>query len=337
MVQAQERLGANLERGTFARSLERAAPTYPTRELRQSQQGWVKLNYVVSTDGTVLDPVIEDSSGNRSFEKAALRVVRKWRFEPATWDLEPVEQCHTETMITFVIEGREKTATSRFAHRFKKINRNIEDGAFAEARQLLDETFESWRLNAYEVARLWILDGNLAHAMQDDAGQLSSYRKATASGGTWLEKHVYLSTLVVIVIHELKFGEYAGALRDYETLIAAGAKKEDLAAIDSVIESIRAAVSGKDVIATPALLQVGRQCEKCEADWQYLPLRRNFRLADIDGNLNKLEIRCDWKRVTDTARAGVRWTIPESWGSCRVIVFGENGTSFNVLEEPDSA
>ena len=72
-----------------------------------------------------------------------------------------------------------------------------------------------------------------------------------------------------------------------------------------------------------------------KADWQYQPLRHNCAIADVQGSLANLEIRCDWKHVVDDAREGVKWTIPASWGSYRIIIFGDNGTIFSTLEEPD--
>lgn len=57
----------------YAKPVVRTAPNYPTIELREGQQGWVELNYVVTTDGTVVEPVVEASSGSRAFERAAIK------------------------------------------------------------------------------------------------------------------------------------------------------------------------------------------------------------------------------------------------------------------------
>lgn len=54
--------------------------------------------------------------------------------------------------------------------------------------------------------------------------------------------------------------------------------------------------------------------------------------SNVQGSLDTLELRCQYQRVVDQAREGVDWVMPEDWGSCRVIVFGEKGTTFSLLE-----
>ena len=336
-VLAQDELSTRIEHGTIARPLDRRPPRFPTKALEQGLQGWVLLSYVVATDGSVKDPSIENSSGVRDFEKAALRTVTKWKFEPAMWDGEPVEQCHTETIVSFAIEGQAMITTEGFVNRYNRISKKIEKGDLEGARKSLDSAMKKRRLTMYELARLWILDGNLAQILNDDAQQLASYQKAAISNGRWLEKDVYRSVLRAIVVNELKANNYASAIRDYEKLLRLGVDEQELDTLPQIFDSIYKTVASEIILATPALLHSGRQCDDCKADWQYQPLRHNFTIADVQGSLANLEIRCDWKHVVDEAREGIKWAIPASWGSCRIIIFGDDGTSFSILEEPDTA
>lgn len=333
---AQEHPDSNLQRGTFARIVKRTAPRYPESELHQNRQGWVKLSYVVTTDGEAVDPIIEDSSGNRKFERAALRVIDNWIFEPATWDGKPVEQCQNEIMISFAIKPTPTGASRTFIRRYKKIVKQMDNGDTGEAAKLIDETFDSWKMTVYEVSRLWALRGLLAEKTDNRARQLSSYRKAAANNGRWIEKDTYRSLLSRIVILELYSGQYSSALSNFEKLLDEGVRVEELGLLATAIQSLKEQLAEPRPLAVPARLSTGRQCDGCPADWQYRLLRREFSIADVEGTLEKLEIRCDWKRVIDTAREGVNWSIPESWGSCRVIVFGGEGTTFNLLEHPSS-
>ncbi len=76
----------------YAKPVKRTAPTYPSSELRNAQQRWVELNYVVAEDGTVIEPVVEASSGSRAFERAAINTVKRWQYEPSLQDGDPVQQ-----------------------------------------------------------------------------------------------------------------------------------------------------------------------------------------------------------------------------------------------------
>lgn len=106
--------------------------------------------------------------------------------------------------------------------------------------------------------------------------------------------------------------------------------------LEEVIARVRDNISSDQLLAVPATLTAARQCEFCEADWQHTLLRRQFEFHEVEGKLGKMEIRCDYQRVVDEAREGVSWKLPESWGDCNVIVFGEADTKFTLLEHPTS-
>ena len=56
---------------TRAEVTKRAAPTFPVQALSRGEEGWVKLSYVITPEGKVVDPVVQDSSGNRRMEQEA--------------------------------------------------------------------------------------------------------------------------------------------------------------------------------------------------------------------------------------------------------------------------
>lgn len=321
-----------MHRGTFATIVDRKELRYPTTELNRGRQGWVKLNYVVTTEGKVIDPVIEDSSGSRNFERAAIRYIQNMRYKPATWDGYPVEQCHTEMTFSFAIEPTPIGASRRFIRRYRSINEEIDNENLEKANEDIDEAFDKWDLTVYELARLWMLRGQLALKKNDPEMQLASFRKATVNDGLWIEDDLYQSLLINIITLELRTGQYSSALRNYEKLVELGATPEELNSLPSIIQSVRDQVEGVTPIATPAKLVAERQCDDCSADWQYRPLRRKFTIADVQGSLEQIEFRCDWRRLVDVAREGVNWTLPEEWGKCRIVVFGDDGTTFKLVE-----
>ena len=64
-------------------------PTYPP-ELRKAKiEGVVTLVFVLSEDGRVQEPRVENSS-RPEFEKPALEAIHKWRFRPGMKDGQPV-------------------------------------------------------------------------------------------------------------------------------------------------------------------------------------------------------------------------------------------------------
>ena len=76
-----------------AQIIERKHPIYPRSAAMNGNEGWVKYSFVIDKDGRVVDPVVEDSSGIREFEKAGLKAIRQWQYTPAKRDGETIEQC----------------------------------------------------------------------------------------------------------------------------------------------------------------------------------------------------------------------------------------------------
>lgn len=72
-----------------AEPVSQVSPVYPP-ELRKAKiEGRVTLAFVVTEDGRVEDPRVENSS-RPEFEKPALDAVRRWRFRPGEKDGKPV-------------------------------------------------------------------------------------------------------------------------------------------------------------------------------------------------------------------------------------------------------
>lgn len=61
-------------------------PGYPYRSLARGHEGTVQLRVLVSSAGLPERIEIEQSSGHRELDQAAIRAVRGWRFVPAVLD-----------------------------------------------------------------------------------------------------------------------------------------------------------------------------------------------------------------------------------------------------------
>lgn len=76
---------------TTARPLaSNPVPKYPAAALRRNEGGTVLLRIIVGSDGTPTDIDVAQRSGSRELDRAAITAVRKWRFNPATNNGQPV-------------------------------------------------------------------------------------------------------------------------------------------------------------------------------------------------------------------------------------------------------
>ena len=58
-------------------------PPYPTIARRRGYEGRVLLSAMISIDGTVVELTVKESSGHPVLDRAAMKVVEAWEFEPA--------------------------------------------------------------------------------------------------------------------------------------------------------------------------------------------------------------------------------------------------------------
>lgn len=70
----------------------RVQPQYPPRALRSGIEGSVTVEFTIAKDGTVKDPEIVEADPAYIFNDAVLRAVRRWKFEPETYQGEKIEQ-----------------------------------------------------------------------------------------------------------------------------------------------------------------------------------------------------------------------------------------------------
>lgn len=67
------------------------APSYPVDALRYGWEGEVWLKVDINRNGAVVNITIDQSSGYRVLDKAAVKSVRNWQFEPARIGSETIE------------------------------------------------------------------------------------------------------------------------------------------------------------------------------------------------------------------------------------------------------
>ena len=60
------------------------AVDYPAESVRLREVGTAQVQYLVLTDGTVGDTIVARTSGSPRLDQAAVEIIRRWLFKPAT-------------------------------------------------------------------------------------------------------------------------------------------------------------------------------------------------------------------------------------------------------------
>ena len=78
-------------------------PSYPRRALQRGIEGWVIVEFTVTTNGSVRDAFVVESQPPKTFDSAAIKAASKFKYKPRVIDGEPVEVAGVQNKITFAI------------------------------------------------------------------------------------------------------------------------------------------------------------------------------------------------------------------------------------------
>ena len=81
--------------------LVRVEPLYPQRAAQRGIEGWVVVEFSISEAGTVKNPLVLSYHPSTVFNRAALKAIRKWKYNPKIEDGRPVERPGVTVQLTF--------------------------------------------------------------------------------------------------------------------------------------------------------------------------------------------------------------------------------------------
>lgn len=310
-----------------AKPVEQKNPSYPSG-LRTGQEGWVSVNYIITPDGRVTDPVIIDSVGGGVFEESVREAAVEWRFEPTGEML-----ANNTTNVRFEIHNGRDKATSNFMRRYQGILQNLHYEENEKARESVVATLKRGGWNLYESTMLWLMVGRVEGAFGNSAGKLEHYRRALgASNRNSLDDDDLRDLLSKMFVLEMELSQYAAAQKTLNRLTLEPGSQQQLADIREQIAELDRQLASNTAISAQATLFNPCDSEQGQPLWTYAPARRTFSFAALNGNVERFEVRCDRERLEGLIEADKTWSLPESAKNCRVFVFGDDGSSFEFVE-----
>jgi len=103
-VQEATALGAGGSRDVVP--LVRVDPEYPPRAKQRGIEGYVDLMFTIGPAGTVESAQVLASTPPLVFDEAALRAVRRWRYQPQIENGKPVARSGVKVRLRFELQGR---------------------------------------------------------------------------------------------------------------------------------------------------------------------------------------------------------------------------------------
>ncbi|MCC6201648.1 MAG: energy transducer TonB [Gammaproteobacteria bacterium] len=313
-------------------------PKYPMNAEAIGMEGWVVVSYTIDTGGKVIEAMIEDSSGMATFEDAALQAVQKWQFVPANLNGVPVEQSMTRVNVTFSIKDRKPGAGPEFARHYRAIEKLVVAKDLAKAAPLLTDLEDRAKHNLYEDAWFWLLKYRYlaATGTADNHLKRACLRKALGYDVEYLAADEFVAASQELYRLAVEARDYSEALATFERLDkASSARKSGRYAESHKLLEQNVAIL-RDMVASDQTLSLDARIERY-GYWHHTLLRRSFAINDVAGRIDLVDIRCDRRTQRFSMSTVSTWTIPASWGTCRVYLKGEDGTTFTFHELPLAA
>ena len=85
--------------------LVRVDPQYPPQARQRRIEGWVEIEFTISPAGMVENPEVIDAQPRTVFEQAALRAIRRWRYNAKMEDGVAVARHGVQVRIRFELPG----------------------------------------------------------------------------------------------------------------------------------------------------------------------------------------------------------------------------------------
>jgi len=312
--------------------VDRARPPYPNKGVRSGQEGWVRVNFVVTPEGNAVDPIVMDSVGGVEFEKSVRATIPRWTFEPLS-----ETNANVTADVRFEIHQGRDLATSNFMRRHRRIVRMLHNEDNEGARTWVDQAAELGGWNLYESTMLWLMIGRVEGVEGNDVGKLEAYRRAHGVNTRGAIRGEDRRELLRRTF-ELEMGQsqYAAAEQTLRALKREPGSQKDIEQLAELIAKLEEQLAGDDPIVARATLFNPADSEEGYPLWSYVPARRTFSFAALNGNVERFEARCARDRLEGPVEAGKTWSLPDDSGDCQVFVFGDDGASFDFVEHIES-
>lgn len=308
-------------------------PAYPTKALERGVEGWVVLRFVVKADGTTDEIEVFDSSIDGYFDEAAIEAASNKTYQPATIDGKPIMQGNVFLRSVFQMRSSDGGVGKSFQRSYRAASKALDDEDLELAKSIIDKLDAEEKRVLAEVCYLDMLKARYFSIAGDQKETLRYVERALVVADTAAAKPVYINLLKQAIVDNGRAKNYQASLNHYETLLEVD---KSLAADDPVRDYVRRV---ELVVNSDSPIQlmgvIAQPCETCNDEkgiWRHRLNRNKFFINEVVGELNEITIVCQHSSVTVGFTPETAWTVNKDGGDCSITVFGEEQTSFQLVE-----
>jgi TonB family protein len=297
-------------------------PVYPIGLQMNHEEGWVNLSFMVSPEGKAYEVYVSESAGSKDFERAALRAIKDWTFEPAKFNGDPVDSAVSQKF-KFSIPGGTNGARGEFVNSYRALQRAIENNDKVAA----DAAAASLHItNLFEDAYYGLAEYNYAARWGNEAQQVAGLSRAVAaeSSAHYLPKPAFAAALQALLPLEIRAHDFASAMIVWDRMQNAGIDKKELAQLKPTIDKIEALRTDDKAYAVSGQI--------VESSWAYRLFKQHFQFTISEGHISDVKLLCDKKYVAFKFDPDLDYQVADKFGRCTIAIAGDPGTKFKLIQ-----
>ena len=306
----------------------RAPPFYPKKQVDSGNDGVVELNFMVNKEGYTSDPMVTGSS-RKAFEREAVVAASQYRYKPVIINGETV--VHFES-IRIIFEMR--YSTHRASRSFTKLFNSAVELLVSE--QSADKNKIAKLISKMEKTRYQTLasEGRLSYLKFKFAIKFGGFLEELEAaenlnmfngsrGYDFISKKEQYNLKNTLLSLYTKNNQYVEALG-----VIKGLQKNDISN-DVELETIKSRINSIYNNDQAVLSKI--KIHKRGYSSMYL-FKNSFSFNNIDGQINKLKLRCRNSFAVLEFNPESEYKIPESWEKCHIQILGDKGTTAQLVQ-----
>ena len=313
----------NIEGFEHAEPILKKNPKYPREKQLKREIGWTIVNYMVDPSGNTYDITVRSSSGERSFDRAAIKAAEKYKYKPASVDGVPVDSS-AATKITFDLMGeKEEGVTKKFGHHLEGFLKSYSEDDQKGSESRLKKMRTGLAVSHYQLEALAFTEAQYQNKWGSKEQALTEYKRTKWQKllpDSWRR-------VIDLNIYSLQFElrKFSDARETYRTLDEAVGEEDKVDLLRFEQEINRLETSGKPFRVPGEINSYN--------EWSHSPLRPIFSFTNIEGRLGEVRLHCDAKYVGfGFIEPKKLYRIDPSHGSCSIKISGTEDTTFDLIE-----
>ncbi len=300
-------------------------PEHPATRFGPGPEGWVKVRFTINADGSTSNIDVLDFMPSLFPIIDTANAIESWKFQPAIINGDAVAWHNNIVIVNFDLPEIPNISGPQFTTQYTVVQKLLSENRLVPAARQANENLSKSTFSLHDLGLGNMQLGMIEMQRQDLYLAYLAITRATLPEVNQLTSEELDIALQYRFNLEISLGRYLDALESYNRRLELGNVKT----ADNMHQQATQLQQALDQGLT--LAAKGKILEK-EAGWFFVPFRRTFSIADIDGKIDSIDVVCNTQIIELDYQPDVEWALPESWGDCSLIVNGDKNTTFNFYE-----